>query len=282
MNEKITLSKLSVFLFGAFVFIISAYHTIGASLFWLIFILSGSLSFLSGILLRKNETAFKLKSIIFMSSSLILFPVFNFYIRDYPFNYCFIYPILIYLMFVAGHSLKFKNQILKSSLILFFSILFIASSYYYVPMFLFYVNKTETKKQMAEFELIDLKGNKITQESIKDKTIVLFFSGKPLEIDAISQKYSKNKDILVAKVTGDGVCCQNIKGIKRNTVYNSYPTYFDTDNKFLHNLNLDRKPSVILIDKNFKVRYIHVLDYRHGYYYYYKNLEKELDYLLIE
>jgi len=56
MNEEKTISRLSVFIFGAMVFLIGIYHTFPSNVYWLSVILSTSSSFLSGLFLRKNIT----------------------------------------------------------------------------------------------------------------------------------------------------------------------------------------------------------------------------------
>lgn len=282
MNEKTTMSRLSVFLFGAFVFILGASHSLLENFYFLTYILLIFLSFLSGGLLQKNKTLFRVKVLIFMMPSLVLFPVFNFYVREYPVNFCFLYPIFIYLMFIAGHSVKLKKNIVKSAVILFLSMIFIASSYFYMPVFLFYVNKKELNKPLPKVELMNLVGRQVEQDIFINKITILFFLGKKSEIDAISKKYENNNRVVVAKIVEESAFIQKNNHIVRDSVYNSYNLYFDENNLFLEKLDFKRKPGVFIVDKNSKIRYVHYMDYNHVTSFFYKKVIEEIDNLIAE
>lgn len=281
MNEKIKISRLSVFIYGSLTYIFGAYHQFERNLFWMTFVFSISLSFLSGILLRKNSTPFKTKLLIFMSSSLVMFPVFNYYVRNYSFSFCFIFPIIIFLMFIAGHSIRFKRNILKSSLILFFSVIFIAGSYFYFPIFMFHINKIQIEKQLTDFELTELNGEKLKENDFREKVILFFFKGENSKIHEISKHFLKNNDVYVAKIIEESVYVHNHKDIKGG-ITSGYNVLFDGNNNFFEESGLERKPGALLIDKNMNIRYIHYLNYFHESDYFYKSLTNEIVFLLSE
>ena len=184
-------------------------------------------------------------------------------------------------MFVAGHSVKYKKNVLKSSLILFFSVIFIAGSYLYFPVFMFHINKIQAETQLTNFELTELNGEKLKENDFKKKVVLFFFKGNNSKIDEISKHFNKNNDVYVAKIVEESVFVHNYKGIIRDTAYN-YNILFDGNNNFFKELDTETTPGAVIINKNLTVRYVHNKDYYHETDYFYSSLIKEVNLLLSE
>ena len=284
MSEEKIISRLSVFIFGAVVFVGGIYHSFPGNMYWLSFILSGSFSFLSGIFLRKNKTPFKIKSLLFMSSILIMFPVFNFYVRKTPFNYCFIYPIVIYIMFLAGHSINFKEKVVKSMGILLISVIFLASSYFYVPYLLFQINSEKANVQINNIELYKLNGEKFTEKDAVNKVILFFYRGSLTKLDNLAKHFKNEKKVLIYYVFEEDEHFHNLETIKDFNIDKrySFKVLFDKDNKFGKSLKFDKTPAAFIVDKNLKIREIFYNKYFFYGSYYVKRIIKDINLLLKE
>ncbi len=284
MNEQTAISRLSVFIFGAMVFVIGIYHTFLSNLFWLSFILSASASFLSGIFLRKNTTPFKMKSLLYMSSMLVMFPVFNFYLRETPFKFCFIFPLVIYFMFLAGHSLNFKKKKIKSGIILILSLVFIAGSYFYIPYLLFHINEKNINKKINKLEILKSDGNIINKKDINDKVVLFFYNGDVYKLNEIAIHFKNNDGVLIYYVFEENELYHNLEEIKKTKLVTnfSFDVLFDKDNKFLKELNFDKKPGAFLVDKNMKIRKLYMNRYFFFGDYYPKKITLEINRLLNE
>lgn len=282
MNEKKVISRLSVFIFGAMVFIIGIYHTFLSDVYWLSYILSASASFLSGIFLRKNSTSFKIKSIIYMSSMFVMFPVFNFYIRKSPLEFCFVFPIVIYIMFLAGHSLTFKGQKVKSFLVLLLSLVFISSSYFYVPYFLFRINEKVVIQPIKQVELLSTDNDTLTSETAKGKVILLFHGQNIQVLDKIAEKFINNEDVLISYIFRENEFYHNLSDIKSLKFGEKYKfkVLFDKDNQFFNKLNYNQIPGAVLIDKKLTIRRLYMNKYYFFGNYYSRKIIEEINSLL--
>ncbi len=205
MNEKITISRLSVFLAGATVFTVGIFHTYPHGIYWLSFIISASLSFISGLLFRRNETPYKTKLVLFMIPHLFMFVFFYLYFPDIPGILPVIFISSILLMFVAGLKIDLKQKKTKSAVLLFTSLIFIAGSYFYFPAIMFYCSEKEANIKVPDFEIQDSEGIGFTKDDFKGKVLCVVFN--PEYACEINKKIKQLPDI--------NKCCNSYRNRKK-------------------------------------------------------------------
>jgi len=215
---------------------------------------------------------------------LVMFPLFNFYVRETPFKFCFIFPLVIYLMFLAGHSLKYKTKFLKSLIITVLSVIFIAGSYFYIPFLMFHLNEKQTEQKIDKIELLKINGEKLSETDIKGKTVLFYFQGNILKLDEIANVFKDNDKVLVYYVFEENQFYHNLKIIRELNFKEKYTfnVLFDKDNLFSKSLNFDKMPGAFLVDKNLNIRMLYFNEYFFYGNYYSKKIINQITDLVSE